>query len=297
MPTATTTAAYMLALYSHLTTRDRALLGLLDEHRVLTTGQIRRLFYHSDRTCQIRLRHLHQMGILERFRFARLDGGSEPWHWTLGLHGARFRSGVTGRPSLTERTHRDRTIRVTARADLNHLLTANEFFVRLAHRARSDPGLALDRWWSEPTATSKFQKIRPDGHGVATIGGRTVGWFLECDMGTETLTRLVAKLDAYAQCTDLGGPRYPVLFWLKSPRREAHLHEALRGTGIGVPVATATHDKDPAGLVWRIAGTWERQSLAGLPCDHGPDAGVNPNWVDDMLDLSDQGVLDGIRPQ
>src|SRR5689334_4554169 len=101
MPT-NTTAAQTLALYAHLTPRDRTLLALLDHHRVLTTGQIHRLQYSALRTCQSRLRTLHQLGILDRFRFARLHGGSDPWHWTLGIHGARYRAGATGRPSITE---------------------------------------------------------------------------------------------------------------------------------------------------------------------------------------------------
>src|SRR6266511_4069661 len=261
-----TSATHLLALYPHLTARDRNLLALLDEHLVLTTGQIHRLYFRAERTCQIRLRELHRLGLLERFRFARMYGGAEPWQWTLGLHGARFRAGATGRAAPTERAHREQVLRLTAHPRLAHLLATNEFFVRLACTARADPGVGLGRWWSERTATARFIGVRPDGHGLWTAQGRTVGWYLECDLGTEPLTRVVAKL-------------------------EAHLQQALRRTPPPVPVATATHDTDPAGAVWLPADGWQRVPLAELPNNHGRDSASNPNWRDGQLDLSDQADL------
>ncbi len=286
-----TSATHLLALYPHLTVRDRTLLALLDQHLVLTTGQIHRLHYRAVRTCQIRLRELHRLGLLERFRFARMYGGAEPWQWTLGLHGARFRAGATGRAAPTERAHREQVLRLTAHPRLPHLLATNEFFVRLAQTARTDPGVGLDRWWSERTATARFIGIRPDGHGLWTAQGRTVGWYLECDMGTEPLTRVTAKLEAYQRLARSGGPHYPVLFWLPSTEREAHLQQALRRTSPPVPVATATHDTDPAGPVWLPADGWQRVPLAELPNNHGRHSASNPNWRDGQLDLSDQADL------
>src|SRR6266498_3321064 len=220
-----TSATHLLALYPHLTARDRNLLALLDEHLVLTTGQIHRLYFRAERTCQIRLRQLRALGLLERFRFARMYGGSEPWQWTLGLHGARFRAGATGRAAPTERAHREQVLRLTAHPRLPHLLATNEFFVRLACTARADPGVRLDRWWSERSATARFLRIKPDGHGLWTTRGRTVGWFLECDLGTEPLTRVMSKLEAYERLAAAGGPTYPVLFWLPNADRESHLQQ------------------------------------------------------------------------
>src|SRR5689334_1225268 len=115
-------AAHPLALHHRMTPRDRTLLAQLDEHLVLTTDQIHRLHYQAVRTCQIRLHELYALGLLDRFRFARLYGGSEPWHWVLGLHGARFRAGATGRPAPTLRAHRDHVVRLTARPSLPHLI-------------------------------------------------------------------------------------------------------------------------------------------------------------------------------
>lgn len=284
-------ATHLLALYHRLTPRDRNLLAQLDEHLVLTTDQVHRLHYRAARTCQIRLRELHALGVLDRFRFARMVGGSEPWHWVLGLHGARFQAGFTGRPAPTVRAHRERVLRQSASPLLQHLLATNEFFVRLAFTARIDHRARLDRWWSEHTATTKFRQIRPDGHGLWTKDGRTVGWFLETDMGTEALTRVVAKLDAYERLAASGCPTYPVLFWLPNADRESHLQQALRRRPPKVPVATATHHTDPAGAVWLPVDGWQRISLAELPSDHGLNAAENPNWVDGQLDLTGQAGL------
>lgn len=294
MPTSAT-ALHPTALAHRMTPRDRHLLTLLGEHLVLTTDQIHRLHYQSLRTCQIRLRQLHTLGLLDRFRFARLDGGSQPWHWVLGLHGARFTAAATGRPTPTPRTHRDQVVRLAASPRLPHLLATNEFFVRLAHTARTDHRTRLDRWWSERTATARFLRIRPDGHGLWTTRGRTVGWFLECDMGTEPLTRVVAKLAAYERLAASGGPTYPVLFWLPGADRESNLQQALRQRLPQVPVATATHDVDPAAAVWLTTDSWQRVPLVDLPSDHGHNTAANPNWVNGELDLSDQADLPTAR--
>jgi hypothetical protein len=290
MPTSAS-AINVLALYHRMTLRDRNLLTLLDEHLVLTTDQVHRLHYQAVRTCQIRLRELYTLGLLDRFRFARLYGGSEPWHWVLGLHGARFMAGATGRPAPTLRAHRDQVIRLTARARLPHLLATNEFFVRLAFTARIDHRMRLDRWWSERTATTRFMRIRPDAHGLWTADGRTVGWFLETDMGTEPLTRVIGKLEAYERLAASGGPTYPVLFWLPNADRESHLQQQLRRRLPQVPVATATHETDPAGAVWLPVDGWQRVSLPDLPSEHGMNTVSNPNWIDGQLDLSDQADL------
>jgi hypothetical protein len=114
------------------------------------------------------------------------------------------------------------------------------------------------------------------------------GFFLECDLGTEPLTRLTAKLPGYARLAAGGGPRYPVLFWLPGTDREAHLQRLLRQSPPSVPVATATHDGDPAGPVWLLVDGWQRLSLGELPSNHGLETAHNPNWRDGHLDLTDQ---------
>ncbi|MDQ1250257.1 MAG: replication-relaxation family protein [Actinomycetota bacterium] len=282
----------LLAL-SHLTDRDRRLLGLLENHQVLTTDQIHRLFFTGLRTCQARLRLLHRVQLLDRFRQASLSGGPQEWRWTLGPTGARFQAAVAGRRPDSDRAHRDKVIRLMANPALGHLLVTNEFFVRLLTTARATPTASLDRWWSERAATAAFLGIRPDGHALWTAHGRTVGLFLEVDLGTEDLPRVTAKLAAYARLARSGGPRYPVLFWLPGRQREINLRRHLESTHVEVPVATATHDRDPADAVWLPADAWRRVRLTDLDSHHGSDSAHNPNWRAGRLDLRSQPLTTG----
>lgn len=276
-------SASLLAIYPHITGRDRLLLQLLDEHQVLTTDQIHRLLFLARRTCQIRLNELRALGLIERFRFARAGGGSQPWHWTLDHDGQRFQAAIRGLPEPTARSSRQRLTRLSANPHLAHLITVNEFGVRLTAHARQHRDARLDRWWSEATTTKQFRTVTADGHGLWTAQGRTVGWFLEADMNTEPLARVTAKLDRYARLIRRGGPRYPVLFWLGGEQREENLHRLLRGRRGEVPIATATHASDPAEAVWLPGGATGRVRLVELPSDHGPAVADNPNY--------DQGVF------
>lgn len=294
-----------LAVHPHLTRRDRDLLALLEDHQVMTSDQLARILFTHLRTCQLRLDVLRGLDLLDRFRFARPYGGTEPWKWILGYAGARFQAAAASRPAPTERAYREHALRLSANPSLGHLLATNEFFARLHHAARTasagrgvaastsgDGGpvgeVRVDRWWSERTATARLPGIQPDGHGVWTARGRTVGFHLECDLGTENLNRLTGKLAGYARLAATGGPTYPVLFWLPSAERETNLQHLLRDDPPPVPVATATHDGDPAAAVWLPVDGWQRLALHELPADHGPNVAGNANWADGHLELTDQ---------
>ena len=279
------TITNLFEIYPHITDRDRRLMALLHEHQVLTTGQIHRLEFQALRTCQIRLAELRTLGLLDRFRFAHAGGGSDPWHWTLGHNGWQFQAATCGENLPTLRAIRERITRLSASPTLTHLVATNELFIRLAAHARGDPSVALTRWWSERTSTARFLGIRPDGHGLWSTTADTVGFFVESDQGTEALTRVIAKLDAYARLAAAGGPRYPVLFWLSSSRREANLHRLLTQHAGSVVTATTTQDTDPAASVWLPGSGIHRTRIADLASDHGPDSVRNPNWSDGELRL------------
>ena len=238
--------ASLLAIYPHITPRDRLLLQLLDDHQVLTTGQIHRVLFTARRTCQLRLAELAALGLVERFRFSRVGGGSQPWHWTLGHNGHRFQAATHERAEPTPRASNQTVQRLSANPHLPHLVLSNEFFVCLAEHARRHPDTRLDRWWSEQVTAQQYRTITADGHGLWTAGAAMMGFFLEADTGTEPLGRLTAKLDRYAKLIRRGGPQYPVLFWLGNEQREEHLHRHLAGQHTTVPVATAAHTSEPA---------------------------------------------------
>jgi hypothetical protein len=276
----------LLSVLRHITLRDRTLLSALEQHLVLTTDQIRRLYFWSLRRTQLRLQTLRQVDLVDQFRFANPHGGAQQCKWVLGLTGARFQAAAAGRPAPSDRAYREGVLRVSTAPTLNHLLTANEFFVRLHHTARQRPDARVDRWWSEPATAGAFSGVRPDGHALWTVGDRTVGVFLECDLGTENLTRLLTKLPGYGRLAAGGGPGYPVLFWLPNRQREENLHRLLAQAVPPVAVATAVHTDDPTAAVWRTPEAWYRVQLTDLPSHHGLDAAGNPNWHDGHLELN-----------
>lgn len=256
---------------SRITPRDLVLLDLFADHHTLTTEQLAAALFGSIGRARARLTLLHSRDIVDRFRHYQRPG-SQSWRWTLGPVGAALIAARRGQPLPRPSTVRDATARLAMSPTLRHLLTANGFFVELLAHARAHDGARLVRWLSEAGARELTEgRVRPDGHGVWSAGSARVSFWLEVDLGTETQSRVVAKLSDYATLT---GSRvaFPVLFWLTNPTREANLHTTLARTGIpaGVTVVTASatyaadHD-GPAGPVWLVPGHPHRLALGELP--------------------------------
>ncbi|MFG2084629.1 replication-relaxation family protein [Spirillospora sp. NPDC048824] len=250
-----------------LTARDRTLLALVWEHRVLTTGQLTALLFPSPERARQRLNRLHRLHTLLRFR-PWTPVGSRPWHWVLGPAGAHVLAVEHGQTVSAFGYRQDTATSIAVSPRLGHQIGVNDFFVHLHAHARHHDGTILDQWWSEhrcaahwgdlarPDAFGRWTQARPDGTP------RTVDFFLEHDTGTETLARVTRKLGGYADLAEATGTTTPVLIWLPSPNRETNLR-ALLGTP-EIPVATAVHTPatspdGPAGRVWQPAGTTSRR--------------------------------------
>jgi hypothetical protein len=291
----------------------------LADHQVLTTEQITAIAFVNLGTARNRLARLRQLGVVDRFRHHPRNRPAVTC-WVPGLLAIRQAALAAGEPAPTPRAARVRQDRIMMNPQLNHLLGVNQFFTDLIAATRTDNGAdpcrRLVRWWSSDRTAAAFAgRVHPDGHGLwhdsscdhrdeganiaadtvsADAGARDgslVGFWLEHDTGTEPLPRLVAKLDAYARLHQAGGPSYPVLFWLPSGRREAHLHDLLTSTRPrDVTVATATHTNGsgtataPGDAVWWLAGKppAARHRLEALPCRHVPTGPLNP---DPCLDI------------
>jgi len=123
--------------------------------------------------------------------------------------------------------------------------------------------------------------VHPDGHGIWTADGQTVGFFLEHDRGTEPLSRVVSKLKGYAQLAQQG-QRLAVLLWVPHRIREAGLLDLMDGLTFPMPVATAVHADDPAAPIWALSTHPDhRLALHELP--------ANPGDVDRVDDQDDGG--------
>ncbi|WP_274521164.1 replication-relaxation family protein [Nocardia seriolae] len=274
--------------------RDRRLLALLAEHKVLTTDQIASLEFTSIRRAQDRLAKLREMGMLFAFRESLYGGGTSQTRHALGYSGARLIAAQHAERPPSPAAYALSLERLACSPTLKHRLGINGFFAALgAHRnpARYPDAVAvvgLTQWWSERQCADQFwtsaldpAPIHPDGYGCWEQDGRAVRFFLEYDTGTETLATVATKLADYQDFpTDKFGI---LLFSLHSYRRETGLRTALSRTlGQGDPglvIATSTRDftdrNGPAGPLWAVLTTrngdttTERLRLADLP-ERGP---------------------------
>ena len=267
----------LLPILAQLTNRDRHLLELLHDHKVLTTEQICTALFPNLDTAQHRLIKLYRLGVVDRFRWLREGGGSYSWRYTIGPLGAAYVAALRGvDPPRADKLTAQRR-RLATSPTLDHTLGANQFGVDLLGHTRAHPATKLVRWWSPQQASAPYAfgfavvaRLIPDAHGIWTDSDHAMGWFLEYDTGTEPLTRLVDKLTRYSEFVNTGGPAFPVLFWLHSAAREHRLHQRLRAAPTAVPVATAARDhsgpRHPAEAIWTLHGdAGPRRRLADLP--------------------------------
>lgn len=275
-PRLSLTPDLLAVLAARLTARDRWLLRVLHEHKVLTTTQITQLAFGTNRAATGRLLRLYQHQAVDRFRPLAITG-SAPWHFVLGPAGAQLLAAEDAITISQLGYRRDRALAVALSPQLAHTTGVNGFFAHLAARARAAPGSGLDRWWSERRCTALWGDLaRPDAYGrwhetsPATGIVEETEFFLEYDTGTEDLPRLIGKLDGYQALADRTGIITPVLFWLPGPRRETAFHDRLTAASLprSVPVATATPAASAAGPVgpaWlAVDRTGPRIRLASL---------------------------------
>jgi hypothetical protein len=301
-------------VWARLTDRDRRILALVAEHRVLTTEQLTVLAFGSRTRAQHRLQELFGLDVLWRFRFPRAAGGSYPWHYALGYTGARLIAAQKAVRPPRPAEHAQQLERLVESPKLRHQLGVNDFFVSLAAYARRQGwpdantfgGSGLDTWRGEAEITAfHVGTVRPDGFGAWAEHGRLIRFYLEYDTGSETLARVAGKLEDYhAAARRAGGPLTgPVLFTVATTRREAGLRSVLarslaRVEGLVTVATTARdygHPDGPAGPVWaplsltRDPGAVRRVRLADLPGLPGAEATQpdQPAAVDAAPVLSD----------
>lgn len=281
-----------LELRSRLTDRDRAILNLVWEHRVLTTHQIAAIFFTTPGKARDRLLQLFRLQALERFQ-PWVPVGAAPYHWVLGPLGAQCLAAFNDTTVAALGYRRTTALQISHSRHLAHQVGVNEFFTQLHTHARRASGAHLDTWWPERRCTQLWgDLVRPDAYGRWTETGpphqepTAVGFFLEHDTGSVTLAKVAAKLNGYDALAEATGITTPVLFWLPSTRRETNLR-ALLGTP-PVPVATAVHtpandpDDGPAGPVWLPAGQdGPRRRLADLATTPAPASEARTDSTED----------------
>ncbi|GGN83232.1 hypothetical protein GCM10011610_35450 [Nocardia rhizosphaerihabitans] len=248
------------SLVRALTERDRWVLRMVFEHRVLTTDQLADLAFPTVKIARRRLALLHTYHVLDRFRPMR-SRGTAPHHWTLAPAGAAVLAAEVGVRVRDLGYNHQTTLAVAHSLHLTHTLGVNQWFTTLVTQPH---GVRVARWWSETRCQRLWGDLaRPDAYGRCTHGETVLDFFLEYDLGTTSLPRVAAKLHGYAELARTTGAMVPVLLWVPSTVREANARAALRQVWERlpdpgqVPVATAAAEllaaspaASPAEQVW-----------------------------------------------
>ncbi|MEV4170124.1 replication-relaxation family protein [Nonomuraea sp. NPDC049709] len=261
MSTIRYTPRMLAELAVRLTQRDRALIRLIRDFRVLTSPQVSEMFFDTDDAARRRLLALTRMGILERFRPNLPPAmGTAPYHYVIGETAAAVLASEEGVDLSDFGYRRDRVLSIVYSQRLAHTVGTNGIAASLYGFARRHPVTELTTWWPEHRCAAEWGSMaKPDAYGRWTEGLHNIEFFLEYDTGTEPLDRVAHKLDGYARLTESSRIVTPVLFWVQGERREANLRKKLKHhpANMFVPIATGHADTvngmvddGPAGARW-----------------------------------------------
>ncbi|MQY23022.1 replication-relaxation family protein [Nocardia macrotermitis] len=303
-----------LGLATRLTARDRWILTMVHEHRVLTTPQLAQLAFPTMKIARRRLALLRRAGVLDRFRPLRTHG-SAPGHWVLAPAGAAVLAAEAGIEVTALGYRPERALAVAHSLRLTHTVGIAEWFTTLTTAARHHPDpSAVLAWWSEVRCARLWgDLVRPDAFCRYTRAGERLDFFLEYDLASSSTTRVAAKLLGYSELARGSGVTTPVLVWVPTTGRETPVRRALLETWARlpdpatVPVATAaadlldptTGDPSPADRVWlpldetgtgrvhlhELAGVWPARTP---PPNPGPEP-AHPSTLGGLVTLPAPG--------
>ena len=187
-----------------LSERDRAILAVASELRLVTTRQIERLLFtvprdhatalSAARSCRRTLERLVRDRLLVRSerRIGGVRAGSAAFVYAIGAIGERIIGTVGPRRSFRE----------PSTLFLAHTLAASELYVRLQEAADADRFKLIileaePRCWRSATSLGGRLFLKPDLFVVLAAGEYEYRWFVEVDLGTEHTPALLRKCQAY----------------------------------------------------------------------------------------------------
>src|SRR5438105_7057155 len=169
---------HLLRLASHLTERDRVLVRLLFEHRVLTSLQVCDVAFSSVRRAEARLHALYELRVVDRFRPHQWPG-SAPYHWVLDQAGAAVIAAERGVDVKELPWRHERAMALADSLTLRHRVGCNGFFTALLREARGAGDRWLGAWWSASYCAAQWGELaRPAGFGVWLEGDARVPFIL-----------------------------------------------------------------------------------------------------------------------
>lgn len=226
-----------------LSARDHAILQAIRKYRFLTSGQVGRLYVtnFSNKASQTRqqnliLKRLADYGLIRPLdrRIGGIGGGSsvQVWHLT----GAGHRLLTLNDPGKSKRK---RFIEPSP-TFLRHTLAVAECAVQLTCICRNSMDLELIQVDTEPTCWRPYNsdgriiQLKPDLFVITNYVDYEDRYFMEIDLGTESVSQVVAKCDTYLDYyhTDIEqreSRMFPLVVWIvKDKDRKAKLKEAIK---------------------------------------------------------------------
>ncbi|MCO8308889.1 replication-relaxation family protein [Streptomyces sp. RKCA744] len=288
------------ALTRSLTARDLWITAMVHEHRVLTTTQIARIAFTSQRSAQRRLRVLHHHAVLDSFR-PLTQHGSAPEHYTLGPTGVSVIAAYAGCEPAALGWRPTTTGRIAYSPSLGHDIGVNELLTHLAAPTSNATHGRLTLWLSERSCARRWDDmIRPDAyahwHDPTTPDADTpvlLPFFLEYDTGSQPLPRVEAKLVGYAAFITSTNTRPALLIHTRTASRDRALRHRLAQPARDLDLYVATSSADftthtPWGPWWApLHPAARRTTLTGLTTHwpHLTPATIGPTDADTALTL------------
>ncbi len=206
--------------------RDRQLLRELSVMRVVDREQAKRAAgFHSTTRVNSRLLGLTDAGLLRRF-FLGMTGGARKALYSMSEKGA----GLVQVPYRGVRRGRDQIL--LADFFVAHQLWINEIYCAVKHEAIPIAGAQFVRWMSFEKPLTGVSLI-PDGYAEVRTPTKSVGMFLEVDLGTESRSVWQGKIRAYLTygasggfAREFGQPQFRTVVVVNSERRLESLRMA-----------------------------------------------------------------------
>lgn len=221
--------------------RDRELVRVVSQHRVISSDDLQLLVAGSDQTILRRLQKLFHNGYLDRPRSQR-QRGNAPMVYALGQKGAELVVLEAGAKAAGDWSEKNRLI---GPMFLEHALMVSRFQTALRVSLRERGNASLERWYAdgairdavcvEHEASTERIPVAPDAFFTLKLlnepeGHNRVHVFLEADRGTMTTKRFFTKMRGYwhwwrsGQAEErLGIKNFRVLTVTKTPERAANL--------------------------------------------------------------------------
>ncbi|MET7951261.1 replication-relaxation family protein [Micromonospora sp. NPDC005324] len=287
-------AEMVIAETQRLRLRDRWVVEMLAEHRTLTTVQLTALGFATDTASATRrLKILARRGWIDRLLSTAADDADHTL-WCAGPLCTHLSSLGSYQRVTPAQVYRARD-RLCEDPRLPGLLHANDFFIDLATRARTQPGTDLRTWWSPRTCRLITTPRRAAWHGEYIHASNRHAFWYEPDPGSIHTSALANRVHHYRQLAEQTGLA-TLLFHAEDPQREQHLRWYLDRRNVRhLTVVTSNPEQGhPADPVWQPIGETHRLALTDLP--HTPEQWPPDNLIYDIKPRAPHPVYDPDRP-